>query len=295
MELAQALLQLWDRKIWVVVALSISVLAGFGARQALKSTVYSAATTQMVVDAPRSALGDINSSLDPFTARAGVYALLMTSPQALDAIGRAAGIPSDQIAAEGPPSATVPQVGQSPSTSASNFKLQFNQDPSLPTVDIYAQAPTSRQAVALANGAVNGFTRYLETLEVQGSVPVAQRVKIRQLGDAVGGVVAAGSNSKLAAVATLVIFLACCGLILFVAKLRGALATLRVPSTSPEASPQTAEHTDPWPGGPSQADLEAVWNYADLAKTQANGAADRVSAADRIAPMAESPSARDES
>lgn len=289
MELAQALLHLWDRKIWVALGLVLAVLAGLGARQALKASVYSAATTQMVVDSPRSALGDINSSLDPFTARAGVYALLMTSPQALNAIGREAGIPGDQIAAEGPPSATTPQVGQTPSTPQSKFKLQFNQDPSLPTVDIYSQAPTPSEAVALANAAVTGFSNYLQMLEVQGSVPVAQRVKIRQLGDAIGGLVDAGSNTKFAAMATLVVFLAWCGLILFVAKLRATRARLRAASAAPEASVAAEDLSDPWPGGPSRADLEAVWNYAQLSGTQVNGAANRV------APMADSPSARDES
>jgi hypothetical protein len=289
MELAQALLHLWDRKVWVAIGLVLAIGAGLGARQALKSSVYAAATTQMVVDSPRSALGDINSSLDPFTARAGVYALLMTSPQALNAIGREAGIRGDQIAAEGPPSATTPQVGQTPSTPSSKFKLQFNQDPSLPTVDIYSQAPTPSQAVALANAAVTGFANYLQTLEVQGSVPVAQRVKIRQLGDAIGGLVDAGSNTKFAAMATFVVFLAWCGLILFVAKLKATRTRLRAAGAAPEASAPAEDLTDPWPGGPSQADLEAVWSYAQVSGTRVNGAADRVS------PGAESPSTHDES
>ena len=254
MEFAQALLKLWDRKLWVALGLLVAAVAGFGARQLLTSTTYAAATTQMIVDSPRSALGDIQSSLTPFTSRAGVYALLMTSQPALDSIGHAAGIPGSHIAAQGPPEAILPQVGQQPSAPATPFKLEFNQNPALPTVDIYAQAPTTQQAVALANGAVIGFRRYLTLLQGGGSVPPGQRIEIRQLGNAIGGMVNPGSGNKMAAIAALVVFLAWCGLVLFVAKTRGALrASWHAHLASDLPSPGTSEWTDP----------NTVWSYPE--------------------------------
>ena len=71
-------------KLLVAIGVLVAALAGTASVQVPESTVYAAATTQMVVDSPRSALGNIDSSLDPFTARAGVFAQLMTTPQALD-------------------------------------------------------------------------------------------------------------------------------------------------------------------------------------------------------------------
>ena len=115
MELARALVQLWQRKIWVAAGIVVAALAVFGSREVLKSKVYAAASTQMVVDSPQSALANIAPDLGPYTARAGIYSRLMTSPQALDAIGRAAGIPGRQITAQGPAEATLPQAGQQPS------------------------------------------------------------------------------------------------------------------------------------------------------------------------------------
>jgi hypothetical protein len=293
MELAQALIQLWERKIWLLVGLIAAGVAGFGVHQAAKSSVYAAATTQMVVDAPRSALGDIQSSLEPFTARAGVFALLMTSPQALNAIGDAAGIPGNRIAAEGPPQANLPQVGSSPTPINTPYKLQLNQDPTLPTVDIYAQAPTAQEAVKLANGAVTGFATYLKSLQVQGSVPTGQRVEIRQLGSAIGGVVNSAASTKMAGIVGIVVLLLWCGGILFFAKLRTAWVGRSSGGPADDASPAPMQENvaGRWRDGqPSaDADLEAVWAYADPALT--NGRSNP----GHVAPLAESPSARDES
>lgn len=291
MELAQALIQLWERKIWLLVGLIVAGVAGFGVHKAAKSSVYAAATTQMVVDAPRSALGDIQSSLEPFTARAGVFALLMTSPQALGAIGHAAGIPGNEIAAQGPPQANLPQVSSSPTPVDTPYKLQLNQDPTLPTVDIYAQAPTAKEAVDLANGAVTGFATYLKSLQVQGSVPTGQRVEIRQLGSAIGGVVNSSASTKMAGIVGFVVLLLWCGGILFFAKLRTAWAG-RSNGSAQAAAPAPIQRNpaDPWSRADSvDADLEAVFAYADPALT--NGRSNPA----HVAPLAESPSAHDES
>jgi hypothetical protein len=224
MELALALSQLWQRKVLLGLGVVVAVLAGFVSHEALKSTVYSAATTQMVVDSPHSALGNVNDSLDPFTARAGVFAQLMTTPEALDAIGQAAGIPGNKISAQGPadsaPELAQPAIPQSTTSTSTPFKLLLNQDPTLPTVDIYAEAPTTAKAVALANGAVTGFATYLRSIAAQGSVPTSQQVEIRELGAAVGGVVDPGTSTKLAALAVIGTFLVWCGVILLVLKLR---------------------------------------------------------------------------
>lgn len=294
MELAQALIQLWERKIWLLLGLVVAGLAGFGVHKVARSSVYAAATTQMVVDSPRSALGDIQSSLEPFTARAGVFALLMTSPQALDAIGHAAGIPGSEISAAGPPSATLPTLGSTPAQPDTPFKLQLNQDPTLPTVDIYAQAPTASQAIALANGAVAGFATYLKSLQVQGSVPNGQRVEIRQLGSAIGGMVNSGASNKIAAMVGFVVLLLWCGGILWTTKLRAAWAGRSSAKTAagvPADEVPAQDHlADTWSTGGADANLEAVWAYADPAL--ANG---RAPTQGHGAPLAESPSGRDES
>ena len=230
MELAQVLTLLWRRKIWVALGVVVALAAGVASVQLLKQHVYAAAATQMIVDSPRSPLGNAGTSLEPFTARASVFADLMTSPPALQAISRASGIPADQIAATGPANVAQTSAGSGPATPArsvrsqagAKFKLFLDQDPTLPTVDVYAQAPTTAQAIALADGAVAGFSNYLGALEDQKSISANQRVEIRKLGNAVGGMVDPGANNKFAAIIALGILLLWCAVILVVERVRGA-------------------------------------------------------------------------
>ena len=218
----------------------MAVAAGLATVKLLKKEVYATAATQMIVDSPRSPLGNTSASLDPFMARASVFADLMTSPPALAAIGQAAGIPGNEIVATGPSSAGQTPTASAPATPTpvgTTFKLFLDQDPTLPTVNIYAQAPTTSQAIALANGAVTGFNHYLSRLENQTSVSTNQRVEIRQLGEAVGGMVDPGANKKVAAVAFLLVLLIWCGVILLIERLRGAPSEpVRVPATPPDVS-----------------------------------------------------------
>jgi hypothetical protein len=218
MEIAQALQLLWRRKIWLAVGLVVAIAVGAASIQLLKKEEYATAMTQMIVDSPRSPLGNTAASLDPFTARASVFADLMASHPALVEIGEAAGIPPDQIVASAPADTTgtttvspTPPAAPQPVT---KYKLFLDQDPTLPTVDIYAEAPTTDQAIALANGAVTGFSRYLRTLESQTSIHANQRVEIRQLGQPVGGVVDPHASKKIAAVLVLLVLLGWCGMIL---------------------------------------------------------------------------------
>ena len=158
--------------------------------------------------------------------RAVVYARLMTSPEALDYIGKAAGVDGSLIAADGPAEIGVPQATHSPSavvngkqvTPQAQYSLRFDQNPVLPTVDVYAQAPTTKQAIALANGAVAGFARYLGVIESQGNVPGGSRVEVRQLGGATGGVVDPGTSKKVALLVFIIVMALWCCLLLYVSR-----------------------------------------------------------------------------
>lgn len=235
MELALALLRLWERRIWVAVGAVLALAAAVAGMSAFKSTVYSAASTQMVVDAPKSALGNLQTSLLPYTNRAVVFARLMVSPEALTYIGQAAGVPGNEIAAEGPAEIGAPQAIHSPSivkdgklvVPKSQFILRFDQNPQLPTVDIYSQAPTTRQAIMLANGAVTGFTRYLDLIDRETDVPDQQRVQIRQLGSAQGGEVNPSSGKMLAVLLGIMLFVVWCFGVLFASRLRANLRASR--------------------------------------------------------------------
>jgi hypothetical protein len=256
MELAQAVLLLWQRKTWVAVGVVVALGAGILSVQVLKKEVYATAATQMMVDSSRSPLANAGASLDPFTARANVFANLMTSWPALTAIGRAAGIPANQISATGPTTSgqavvAAPVSAPTSRQAPARFKLFVDQDPTLPTIDIYAQAPTTRQATALADGAVTGFASYLSALENQGSISADQRVQIRQLGAAVGGIVDPGANKKIAAVIVLMVLLVWCAAILLIERRRGLRpeSTRREPARAKTVRGSVADAVVPFLGG----------------------------------------------
>lgn len=214
MELALILRELMGRwrvlALGVVIALAAAILSVYrfhdGKLQA-RSLVYSSASTQVFVDGPSSALGDLTRTFEPLETRAAVYANFMASPTVLNLIGQKAGIPADQLYAAGPVDPSVPRTVAEPTAVQRNveltgeakpYRLNFNDDPNLPTIGIYAQAPTTAQSIKLADASVAALQEYVTGLETSEKTPPSTRVVIRQLGEATGGVVDSGIKKSLA-------------------------------------------------------------------------------------------------
>jgi hypothetical protein len=205
------------------VAALFSVYRIEGSKLRARSLQYSSATTQVLVDTPSSVLGNLSQSFEPLSARATVYANFMTSPAVLALIGQQAGIHGDQIYAAGPIDELQPRAVQEPTALKRNveitgetnpYRLNFNSTPNLPTINVFSQAPTTAQAVALANGAVAGLKQYVTSLENANHIPSASRVTIRQLGPANGHVVNSGISKTLMAIVFVAVFLLWCILVL---------------------------------------------------------------------------------
>jgi hypothetical protein len=229
--LARTLLKLWTLRLWVGLGVVVAGVAAVAMFAMSHSTVYSIASTQMLVDSPNSALANSNTLLAGYVARAGVFARLMTSDEALRYIGTAAGINGNLIEATGPieingsPTAThVPSAMENGQAlpASKTYKLTFVQNPSLPTVEVFASAPTTAQAVALANGAVTGFASFVNQLNA-GNVSAGNRIEIRQLGQATGGVVDPAASKSIALLAFVAVFAIWCWFVLFVSRLRANL------------------------------------------------------------------------
>jgi len=194
-----------------------------------RSLQYSSASTQLIVDSPSSVLGNLSQSFESLSARAAVYANFMASPAVLNLIGPHAGLSGDQIYAAGPVSASQPRVVQEPTALKRNveiagetnpYRLSFENQVGQPTVNIDSQAPTTAQAVALANGAVVGLQGYVTGAEDANGVPPRSRVTIRQLGPANGGVVNGGIKKSLALIVFVGVFVLWCALILLATRFR---------------------------------------------------------------------------
>lgn len=225
--------ELWSRKRLLLIGLVVSAIgAGLSVYQVVgllppklrpRSLVYSVAYTQAVVDSSDSFLGDGHEQIGPLLGRAIVYANVMASPAFVDLIGRYAGVPSNEIWVAGPVDPSLQRAVIEPTPTKRGFqvagesdpyRLEFLSDPNLPTVGVYAQAPSTGQAVALADASVRALTTYVDQIENQEHVAEINRVAVRQVGQATGGVTNAGIKKKLAGMVFVFVFVVWCVLIL---------------------------------------------------------------------------------
>src|SRR5215471_3935662 len=102
MTLARTLMKLWKLRFWLIPGVVLAIVAAGASVATSSSTVYATASTQMLVDSPASTLANAQSDMTGYIARAGVFARLMTSDEALSYIGQASGIPGNLIDANGP-------------------------------------------------------------------------------------------------------------------------------------------------------------------------------------------------
>jgi hypothetical protein len=230
MEFALVLRELSRRRLLLAVGVLIAATAALLSVYRIKDSSlqpralqYSSANTQVLVDSPSSVLGNLSQSFEPLSSRAAVYANFMASPAVLALIGQRVGLSGEQIYAAGPVNANQPRVVQEPTALKRNveitgetdpYRLSFESQANLPTINIYSQAPSTSQALALANAAAAGLARYVTTLEQANRVPAKARVTIRQLGAANGAVVDGGIEKSLLALVFVAVFALWCVLML---------------------------------------------------------------------------------
>ena len=160
----------------------------------------------------------------------------MTSAEALQYIGKAAGIPGNLIDANGPveingsPTATHAPVeikGGKGLPAPAIYKLSFVQNPTCRRWMCTRKAPTTAQAISLANGAVTGFANFVNQLD-GNNVPLGKRIEVRQLGGATGGMVDPSASKKIAVLVFFGVFAMWCGVVLFVSRLRAQLRAAKL-------------------------------------------------------------------
>lgn len=232
MELARTLKTLWQRRRLLFLGLPIASLAAFLAVYTVslvppglspRTNVFATASTQLLVDAPDSAFADLANDLTPLETRASVFARFLATPAALELIARDARLPLDSIEAQGPYDINLPVIQQEPTAGQRSsqiigegalYRLRFENNPVLPIVSVFAQAPTEAGARALANAVPRALGAYIEGIQTRQQTPSSRRVVIRQLGDAAGGVVNQNANIQIGMLVFLVVFGAWCMLII---------------------------------------------------------------------------------
>jgi hypothetical protein len=232
MELARTLKTLWIRRRLVALGAVIAAIAAmlsvysvglFPPSLTSRTNVFATASTQLLVDAPDSAFADLANDLTPLETRASVFARFLASPVALVLVAREAHVPLESIEAEGPYDINLPVIQQEPTAGQRSsqiigegalYRLRFENNPVLPIVSVFAQAPTEGEALALADAAPRALRTYIDRLQTNQQTPEDRRVVIRKLGNATGGVVNEGANLQIALLVFIVVFGAWCMLLI---------------------------------------------------------------------------------
>jgi len=252
--MARILLRLWQMRRLVVLGLVIAGVAGFGAMKLLHKETYAGASTQLLVGSPGASVGSAATVLTGAEALAPVYTQLLTSDQVLAYVGKAARIPGNLIEAVGPVQVNgAPQTIRMPTavpgepipTGKPQYILNLTQNPALPTIEVATQAPSTKQAIALADAAAKGLTDFLARKHAKGST--SDNAPVTQLGRATGGVVDPSAGKSIAVIVAAIVFFAWCGFLLWITRLASEIRNERRLGLADGDEPAPNAATEPQP------------------------------------------------
>jgi len=155
MEFAEVL-RILRARWWATLAIVVLAIgAAVAVREGVSSTPTGAATVQILVDSPDSALANLSQETVPLTTRASVFAQVMTSAAVLEDIAASAGVPVSQMTAQGPYSGPGQALNVvTPSEARSNqlltqtvkYRLTFVAQTNEPVVTASVQGPNAAAA-----------------------------------------------------------------------------------------------------------------------------------------------------
>jgi hypothetical protein len=240
MRFGRHLRELWQHRLGLTASVLLACLAALWSVG--KVTVFppgvkprvlqmGAASTRALVDAPKSAVIDLTvntTSLQGMTNRGVLVGNMIGSAPVRAYVARRAHVPVELLQVATPVTPDFPRplaTSGKRSTkdilkSPNQYRLSVQANPTVPILDIYAQAPTANAARALANAAVQGMSDYLHDLANAQHIAVAQRVHIQQLGQAEGGVINPNVSVKLAILSFLLVFTASGAMVLAADRVR---------------------------------------------------------------------------
>lgn len=217
----------------VIAALwSIDKISLFPPGVAPRALEMATATTHVVVDTPESIMIDLRQdtySLQNLTNRAVVLGNVAASTGVEAKIAQQANVPLNLLRIQAPLTAAQPTPPVDSQTqrhvsdilkSNDQYRVVINANPTVPMLDIYAQAPTSASAAALANATVDQLKAYEERLAATQATPAKYKVRLEQLGRATGDVINPGVKYQAALLVFLVIFLVSWASLTYIVRVR---------------------------------------------------------------------------
>ena len=189
-----------------------------------------AATTRVLVDLPKQERGHVSApAFESMSKRASLIANLLASPPVLHRIADELGVDVNEVSAateitEGVPLALVEPNEEKRANeilvSHDGYRLDIQANPTLPIIDIYAQAPTPAEAAELANAVAPAGNEYTDVLADRDSFPVDNRVQLKQLGAAQSAAISPTAPIEIFALTFIVAFGVAFGLLCGAAAIR---------------------------------------------------------------------------
>jgi hypothetical protein len=241
MKLGKRTKELWGRRPYVIASALLALVVAIWsvARISIvppgiesRSLEMATAATHVVVDKPRSTILDLREdtySLEALRQRAIVLGNVIANGEVREAIASHAHVPSDQLQIAPPltptqPRAVVASTDRKQATdlfaSTDQYRLSIQVNPTVPMLDIYAQAPNAESAALLANTTVDQLRAYLAQLAVSEGTPDARQIQLLQLGHAESKVINPSIDVQVALLVFAITFAIACATVIFVGRVR---------------------------------------------------------------------------
>jgi preprotein translocase subunit SecF len=235
--------ELWRRKFLVVGALLVSAAISVLFIRSQPPKVEAEGSIQVLVDSAKSPIADANRDLGGLTARAGVFARLMTGGRVINRVAEETGIAAKQIDVAGP----SPLAGEAPGITeapayVNPYRIEISQQPELPILTVVTHAPTTEEARALAAAAPRAMSREVAAIQTQQETKASKRIEFRTLGPAQAAVVDDSLGKKVAIGVFVVLLALFLTLIVVLPRFRAAWR-----SAGAEAAVAAAEEPSPAP------------------------------------------------
>lgn len=258
MDIATLLTRLWNLRMAVAIAACISIVGAlmltykvglFPPSIKEPKVRIAAAQTQILLDSPNSTIGDLDSPVAPLADRAEIYTQFLETEEVRAGIAEVTGLPANSFIVEGQRGGQLAVPGQE--QEANNLAVEstvrrvfFRSEKGSPIISVFAQAPETKVAIGLADGAAEAISTYVTKLQDRQRIPGVRRLRIEQLGQAQGGPVTAGVDKIQVVTTAIGLFLVCCVLILVganvITDLRRARAERR--RLDPDWAPPAGSH-----------------------------------------------------
>jgi hypothetical protein len=230
-DIGHYLRRLWRLRIIIAAVTVVGLVAGLSTGYDLgivppkakrKVTSVGTASTQMLVDSPRSPVGDLSLPVSPLSSRASLYAAFLRSEPVRAIMVRRAGLPlgtSLTIESAGSGVTQTTQKGNANGTVAAPPGARIvviSAQEDLPLINFRTQAPTADEAVRLANAATASAREYIKTLQNQQAVEVDNRIDLRPIGPPLGTQVKSGPKRMTVLFTGIVFALGLWGIVLLI-------------------------------------------------------------------------------